>query len=360
MDTGKRQHLQDIYATDRSNRDDFTPQVSTEALEERQREIRRHRFISFFLGTVVLLLSVSLVWVIVNEYIEVRTAPPTPTPITQEYIPRYTLPSESQWVLDFPRQYGDPNWSGEGERPFNVQWVRKAAFNLIHAEQAIKLEKYAQAAEYYEAALEILPNLEGVKVPLGMAYFKMENYEKAMAHLENTPEADLTPEVLNNLGVACIEAKAYDRSENYLGKALEMRPSYAAAQKNMAILYREQERGDEAVSAFEKYIDLRPDDIDTQHTFALYLTKLKRWEEAADLLQALTEEITDIPVLYFLLAQVEMHNDHPEKAFTALQRGIQLADPNSALAYMSTKEFDQLRESDEFQVLIKSLGKSEK
>ena len=355
MDSGKRQHLQDIYATDRTAKDDYTPQVSAEVLEERKRDIRRHQFTSFVLGMLVLILSLSLVVVVVREYIEIQSVDPTPTTLTQAYVPRYSLPSESQWVLDFASNYGNPEWNGTGERPFNSEWVRKAAFNLILAEQAASIGEDEVAAEHYEDALEILPDVEGVKVPLGVLYFKMKEFDKALVLLEDAPESDLTPDVLNNLGAACLNAEAYDRAESYLKQAIEMRVAYAEPQKNLALLYKKQDRADEAVAAYEIYIDLRPMDIDTQHSFALYLTKLGRWEQAAGLLEGLVQEITDVPVLYFLLAQVEMHNNRPEKAMTALQRGVQLTDPSSALAYMDSAEFEQLRASDEFQTMIRSL-----
>ena len=357
MDTEKRQHLQDIYTTDRTTKDDFTPQVSTEALEERKRDIRRHQFISFVLGMAVLVLLVSLVIVVVNEYVEMQSTESTTTPLVQEYIPRHSLASESQWVLDFSRNYGNPEWNEEGERPFNSEWVRKAAFNLILAEQAAKISENETAAKHYENALEILPDIEGVKVPLGMLYFKMEDFDKALVLLESASETDLSHDVLNNLGVACIDAKAYDRAENYLKRAIEKRPTYAEPQKNLAILYKEQERKDEAVAAYERFIDLRPMDLDIQHSFALYLTKLGRWEQAASLLESLTREITNVPVLYLLLARAETHNNHPQKAMAALQRWIQLTDPGAALAYMDSDDFDQLRESDEFQLMIRSLEK---
>ncbi len=335
MDSGKRQHLQDIYATDQTAKDDYTPQISNEVMEERKRDIRRHQFTSFILGFLVLVLSVSLVYVVVREYVKIQSVAPSPTPITQEYIPRYSLPTESQWVLDFSRSYGSPEWKGEGERPFNVEWMRKAAFNLILGEQAASHGEFAEAARYYENVLEILPDLEGVKVPLGTIYFQLEEFDKALVLLENIPEADLTPDVLNNLGAACLNAEAYDRAESYLKQAIEMQPTYVEPQKNLALLYKKQSREDEAVIAFEKYIDLRPKDIDTQHSLALYLTKLGRWEEAATLLEHLTQEITDVPVLYFLLARAETHNNRPDKAMAAIQRAIQLANPNAAIGYMN-------------------------
>lgn len=358
MDSGKRQHLQDIYATDRTAKDDYTPQVSSEVLEERKREVRRHQFTSFVLGMLVLILSVSLVFLVVREYIEIQTADPTPATIAQGYIPRYSLKPESQWVLDFSTDYGNPKWNGTGERPFSAEWVQKAAFNLILAQQAVSVDKNEVAAEHYENVLEILPDIEGVKVSLGTIYFRLEEFEKALALLEDVPEDELTPDVLNNLGAACLRAKAYDRAEGYLKHALEIRPTYAEPYKNLAALYEEQDRADDAVNAYEHYVDLRPMDLDTRHSLALYLTKLGRWEQAAEMLESLAQEMTDVPNLYFLLAQVQMHNNRPELALAALQRGVQLTDPGKALAWMDRDDFEVLRTSDEFKLMIRNLEQS--
>jgi tetratricopeptide (TPR) repeat protein len=355
MDTEKRKHFQDIYASDQTTKDDFTPQVSADVLDERKRAVRRHQFASFVLGMLVLILSASLVYVVAREYIQIQTAEPAPISITRGFVPRYSLAAESQWVLDFTTDYGDPTWSGDGDRPFNVQWILKAAFNIILGRQAQSVGEHDVAAEHFEYALEIFPEIEGVKLPLGALYFQMNEFDKALTLLAEVPEAELTPEVLNNLGAACMKAKSYDRAEHYLLKALEVRPSYPEPQKNLAMVYKEMERDDEAIVAFERYINLRPMDIDTQHTLALYLTKLGRWQQAAMLLERLTSEITDVPVLYFLLAQVEMHNNRPQKAMEALQRGIQLSDPTAALAYMDSSEFELLRSSEDFQVMMQAL-----
>lgn len=357
MDTGKRQHLQDIYATDRTNRDDYTPQVSTEIIEERKREIRRHQFTSFVLGTTILVLAISLVYVVVREYIDILSQASTPTPITQEYIPRYSLPTESQWVLDFSRSYGDPKWDGEGARPFNTAWLKKATFNVILAEQATGVGEFAEAAKYYEQALEILPTLEGVKIPLGMAYFKLGQFPKALELLEGAPEADLTFDVLNNLGAACIDAKAYDRGEKYLKRSLELKPAYAEALKNLASLYKAQDRTGEATAAYEQYLDQRPADTDTRYNFALYLTKIGNWELAGEQLRTLSEEITKDATLYFLLARVETKLGNAQAAVEALRRGVQLTDPKLALAWMGEEEFEQLRSDENFQALVKYVEK---
>ena len=336
MDTGKRQHLQDIYASDRSKNDDFTPQVSNETKEGHKREIRRNNASSFMLGALILVIALGLVWIIVKEY-----------------IPRYSLETESQWVLDFSRSYGDPKWDGEGKRPLNSTWIKKATFNLILAEQALGLGEFKEAAEFYEDALTILPDLEGVKVPLGMAYFKLEQFDKALDLLEGAPDVDLTFDVLNNLGAACIKAEKFEQAEDYLKRSLAEKPAYAEATRNLALLYKQMDRNDEAAAAFEQYLDQRPLDTDTRYDFALYLTKAGNWNLAGEQLRILTEDVTDVANLYVLLARVETKLGNDKAAIAAFQRASQLSDPKQALLWMNEDEFDQLRNNDDFQALIK-------
>ncbi len=355
MDSNKRQHLQDIYATDQTSKDDYTPQVASEIVEERKREIRRHQFISFLMGSTILVLAVTLVYVVVREYMDILSESAAPAPITQEYIPRYSLPAESQWVLDFNRNFADPTWNGEGERPFNAGWLKKAAFNVILAEQALGVGEFGEAAEYYENALEILPDLEGVKVQLGMAYFKLKNFDKALELMENATEVDLTFDILNNLGAACIDAKKYEKGEKYLKRSLELKPAYAEALKNLALLYRAQNMEKEACDAYEQYLDQRPLDTDTRHGFALYLTKVGNWPVAAEQLRKLTEEIKDEANLFRLLAQVEVKLGNDKAALAAFQRASQLTDPKLMLGWMNEKEFDSLRQDEDFQALVRSI-----
>ncbi len=362
MDTGKRQHLQDIYATDTTKSDDYTPQVSSEIIKERKREELRHRYSTFALGVTILTLLVALVFVIVKKYTSILKDAAPQAPIAREYIPRHSLPSEDQWIMDFQRSYADPTWNGEGERPFNTVWLKKAAFNIIMAEQAMELGKgdqtaYTEAAKHYEQALEIVPDLEGVKVALGNVYFELGEYEKALQTLEEAPDSDLSFSVLNNLGAACSKAKAYAKAEDYLKRALELEPTYAEALKNLAQVYKKTDRPDEATRIYERFLDQRPDDSATRYDFALYLTKVGNWKIAAQQFRELTEQVTDDHMMYFLLARAENKLGNKEAATDALRRGIQLTDPKLAIAWMDETEFDQLRNTEEFQTLMKYIQK---
>ncbi|MEI6892464.1 MAG: hypothetical protein V5783_09860 [Pontiella sp.] len=355
MDTGKRQHLQDIYSTDQSSRDDFTPQITNEIIKERKRDMRRHQVIGFVMGSIILLLAVGLAYVVAREYFIIQDESVAPIPITQEYIPRYSLETESQWVLDFTRDFADPKWNEEGDRPLNSLWLKKAAYNIILAEQAAQISNFEEMAEYYENALEILPNIEGVRVSLSMAYFKLKKFDEALELMEDAPDSDLSFDILNNLGAACIDAKAYGKGEAYLLRSLELKPAYTGALKNLAILYQKTSEKDKSINAYEQYLDQRPEDTDTRHSFALYLTKVGNWELAGEQLRLLTDKISNEATLYSLLARVEMKLENNKAAILAFQRASQLSDPDRALDWMNEAEFDALRQDEDFQALIKHI-----
>ena len=145
----------------------------------------------------------------------------------------------------------------------------------------------------------------------------------------------------------------YKQGEDYLKRSLELKPTYAEALQNQAMLYRKMDRQEEATASYEQYLDQRPLDTNTRYDFALYLTKSGNWKLAAEQLRTLTTEVTDVANLYIVLARVETKLGNFPAATEASRRAMQLTDPKLALAWMNDAEFDLLREQEDFQALIK-------
>jgi len=352
-----KDELRDIYQSDsRDFEQDFTPQVAKELIEERQRDLRRSRFTAFFFGALVILLSVMLTVIVIREYVTVRTAPERAETKEDTYIPRYTLPSDSTWVMDYRRVAGELNIDEDpGPKPLSTKWVKKAAYHIIMGQQALAISESEKALENFQQVVEIYPDIKGIYRAIGMLFLEQDDYTKAAEHLEKALEEEELFDVVNNLGTAYIGLEEYDKAEENLLRALTLQPENPGCHRNLAVLYRKMKRDDQAVYHFEKYLDLRPGDLDIMQTYALYLTKLGRWKEAADFLTALTREVTDVAPIYFLLAQVQVQNGQEDKAVAALQRGIQLLDPELALAWMSREEFNAVRDSSEFKTLVDEL-----
>lgn len=352
-----KDELRDIYRSDTPDFErDFTPQVAKDLIEQRQRDLRRSRFISLFFGLLVIVLSVAITFIVIREYVTVSTAPERSKDADQTYIPRYTLPSDSTWVMDYRRVEGELDPLAEpGPKPLSTKWVKKAAYHIIMGQQALAINEPAKALENFQQVVDIYPDMEGIHRAMGMLFLERSEYAQAVEHLEKAVKEEELFDVVNNLGTAYIGLENYEAAERNLLRALTLQPESPGCHRNLAVLYRKMGRDDQAVFHFEKYLDLRPGDLDTMQTYALYLTKLGRWKEAADFLTALTKEVTDVAPIYFLLAQVQIQNGDEAKAVAALQRGIQLIDPNLALAWMSREEFNTVRDSGEFKKLVDEL-----
>ena len=353
----KKDELRDIYQSDNTDFEkDFTPQVAQEIIEQRQRDLLRSRVISLFFGGLAVLLAVALIAVAIRDFLSSRSVSKPVRSPESVYIPRHSLSAEAAWVMEYKQAVDNDEFIDDpGEKPLSTKWVKKAAYHIIMGQQALAISEPEEALRNFREVVKIYPEIEGLHRSMGMLYIQEEQYELATQHLELALQEEELFDVVNNLGTAYIGTKKYDLAEKHLARALELQPQSPTCHKNLAVLYRKMERADDAVFHFEKYLDLRPEDLETMQTYALYLSKLGRWEAAAEFLDKLTQQVTDVAPIYFLLAQVQIQNGEQDKAMAAIQRGIQLVDPSLALAWMTRDEFNMIRESQEFQSLVDQL-----
>lgn len=356
----RKDELRDIYqGNDRDFEKDFTPQVAQETVSQRQRDLARTRLFSLLGGGIIILLCIVLISFVVGDFLNERKVETPLQSKSRNYIPKHSLPAEAAWVMDYELALSSANLEDEkiepGEKPLSTKWIKKAAYHIIMGQQALVLEETEEARKHFSQVVAIYPNIAGIHRALGMLYIQEEDYELAAKHLEMALSEEETFDVVNNLGTAYIGTKEYSNAEKHLKRALELRPESPICHKNLAVLFKKMDDESQAVYHFEKYLDLRPNDLETMQTYALYLTKTGRWKQAADFLEELTLAVTDVAPIYFLLAQVQVQNGQQEKAVAALKRGIQLIDPSLALAWMSQDEFNDVRNSQEFRDLVDEL-----
>jgi tetratricopeptide (TPR) repeat protein len=325
------------------------------APEQWRKDYLKNKFWSFFLGLVVFVFIVAVAWLLIQNYLSMN-------PTSREYtarrmlrehtpIPRYGLTLSTDWVLDYDEAELDD--VPPPEEGLSTIWLKRAAYHVITAEQAINIQKLDEAETHYRNALEILPDLKGIWQNLGTIQLNRQNYKEAVASFEKAvEEGELTYRLANNLGAACIGAEEYDRAEEWLLRALDLRSEYPESYKNLAILYRKKKDVDSCIHYFERYLDLRPSDLDITQAYALYLTSNAKWRKAAQLLRRLNEQLPEVAPLFFLRAQVEIQLNNTAEAVKALKRGIQLVDSSYALGWMSKNDFDVIRDTQEFQALL--------
>ena len=353
----RKDELRDIYqGTHPDFEKDFTPQVAQELIEQRQRALVRSRIASLLFGGLTVVLGVTLVALVIREFLSERKITKPARTEDRAFIPRHSLPPEAAWVMNYQQATEQYNTDVEpGEKPLSMKWVKKAAYHIIMGQQAQAINEQNEALHHFSEVLAIYPEIKGLHRTFGMLSIQAKDYKLATKHLELALEEEELFDVVNNLGTAYIGLQKYPKALQHLTRAFDLQPESPVCHKNLALLYQKMNRADDAVFHFEKYLDLRPNDMRFMQTYALYLTKIGRWEAAATFLNELTEEVTDVAPIYFLLAQVQVQNGQSDAAVTALQRGIQLVNPTLALAWMNREDFDAVRESKDFQQMIDKL-----
>ena len=347
----KKEEIRDIYrGSERDFEKDYTPQVASERLAERQRDLRRSQLAVLFLGGLGIVLAVALVFLVVHTLLNEQVLAEKSAVAAQ-----HVLPEESLWVMDYQRVDSPEIEEAAGAKPVSLKWIKTAAHHVIAGQQALYLNDRESALDQFRKVVEIYPDIRGLRGAMGTLYRQNKEYRQAAESFEQSLKEEESFDVVNDLGLAYIDLQEYTKAESFLKRALDLRPANPACYKNLAVLYQKMKRDNDAIYYFEKYIDMQPGDLNVMQEYGLYLTRLQRWKEAADLLSKLTQEVTDVAPPYFLLAQAKVQDRRPDLAIAALKRGIQLVDPQLAMEWISREEFNPLRGSAEFRNLVDQL-----
>ena len=362
-----KSHTHDIYGTDRRRRQgvELSDTDPTRLLAKPFEEAARQRMISAVIFSLVVILctAVLVTVIIIYQNRAIKQTPPRWQQRTEasadDALAGRDAPLDSQtlFLLDeLKDQRATPDATGK-EPPLSGHWIKQAAYHLLQAEKAEREERYEDALARYQQAIEIFPDMKGVHRRIGMMHLKLEDYPKAAEALEKVPmEEELTFGLANNLGVTYLAMNEYEKAEKNLLIASRLNPSYPLAYFNLATLYMRTEEPEKATQFFQKYLDLKPEDVSATQTYALLLLQLKRWEAAIKVLEQVRLAAPEVAPIHFRLAEAYTQNKNSGGAIDALRRGATLVDPRNALVWMSRPEFDPIRNEPGFQDLLKELG----
>jgi tetratricopeptide (TPR) repeat protein len=365
-----KSHTHDIYGTNRSKRYkvELTETDHTTLLAKPFVEAARQRMISTFIFSLVIILCTAVIVFVVIQY-QTNALKQSPArwqsktaSSSGDILSSFDFQPDTQtlFLLDELREQRIPS-SGKEEQPMTPPWIKQAAYHLIHAEKAEREERFDDALAQYAQAGQIFPDMKGINRRVGMLYLKQENYVKAVEALEKVPlEEEITFGLANNLGVTYLAMNEYAQAEKNLLVAIRLNPSYPLAYFNLATLYMRTGEMDKAVQFFEKYLNLKPEDVSAAQTYALILLQLKQWEKAAGVLEKVSRAAPEVAPIHFRLAEAYTQIQNRRGAVDALRRGASLVDPRNALVWMSRPEFDAIRNETGFQELLSELGSTDR
>ena len=117
--------------------------------------------------------------------------------------------------------------------------------------------RYAQAAEFYENAIALAPNLGPLYIDAGRSYYWSSDFEKAADRFKKAIKLNPTdPEAYDRLGWTFYTDGDYARALDALEQSAGVDPSYYRAWGHMAMLYYARQNFEKAVEIFPKAIEL--------------------------------------------------------------------------------------------------------
>jgi tetratricopeptide (TPR) repeat protein len=143
----------------------------------------------------------------------------------------------------------------------------------------------------------------------------------------------------NNLGAALLRRGKPDEALQEFRRARELDPAFSLPLKNIAVCLRILGRRDDAVAAYERYLQVAPGDLDAAADFYRLGVELGESRQVIDAIEGHLAHGGAPPDFLLILAQAQQREGNPEKAREALELYRQSA-PETAEYRALKRELD--------------------
>lgn len=182
-------------------------------------------------------------------------------------------------------------------------------------------ENFTAAAEEYKKALALSPKSVATHFRLGLAYFSLKNFELAKQEFQTVLSLDHThPNANQCLANSLLELGDHEMAIHYYFRQMEKNPWFETYY-NLGVLFMMKDRLQDAVSYFNKAIEINPNNLATQINLGnVYLKKnnpaqaMIYYEKA----NALKPKDPEIQHILSALQQKEISNIAPAEYVTHL------------------------------------------
>lgn len=210
---------------------------------------------------------------------------------------------------------------------------------------AQKLEKFADAVQAYELVLAQIPDDFECWNNLGNALVGTGDYEAAVSALKRAVELDprAAPTRIN-LATALLEIGREDEAEEVLIQAsadfpLDSRPPY-----QLYVLYKNQQRQEDALVQIERTVSLDPEVAGSQLKLAIEYGAVRRVEDAERAYRK-TIELNPLELDAYLGLAIQYEHSNREDMFASLIEEARANGISSdSLAFIEALEFRRLKE----------------
>ncbi len=178
---------------------------------------------------------------------------------------------------------------------------------------------FDEEIQYLERALAVNPDNLGTYYGLGAAYYKMEDYEKAIeTHKKFTQllQKFISEQADQNLNIGYQGVGSYDEeTETVLSRALQINPRLIVAYGYLlGLTTTSQMRVDEEIRYLEKAIQINPQNFGTLLALGAAYYRRKNYDKALECLSGFTQANPDCSITHYGLAIAYYEQGDPDNA----------------------------------------------
>jgi len=150
--------------------------------------------------------------------------------------------------------------------------------------------KYAEAIDAYQKALQLSPELMGVRFALGNTYWQMQNLDEALVWLKDELARNPHHALASyRVGTIYLSKGSTDLAVPFLEKAVQANPAMLGAQQDLAKAYTSLGRHDDAVAKLKLVAQADPEDASIRYLLSGAYKKVGKLEAAEAELKAFTQ-----------------------------------------------------------------------
>ncbi|MBV9761228.1 MAG: VCBS repeat-containing protein [Acidobacteriaceae bacterium] len=195
------------------------------------------------------------------------------------------------------------------------------------------------AADFFSFALKLDAKSAEALYGLGSAYLKSEKLDQAQLYFEKATRAradysETIQNAWNNLGLLAARTGDTTKAIVLFKRALQLDPDYVIALENLGNAYRQQRNWEDARSALERVVALRPADPEANYSLGMVFAQSNdpakaEWylNKALERRPTYREALNNLGVLY-------LRTHRRDQAVSAFEKCIQIA-PDFNQAYLS-------------------------
>lgn len=209
-----------------------------------------------------------------------------------------------------------------------------------------------QALADYEQATELNPGLPEPIFNQGWIKKTQGKYEEALNHFNTAGQMSplIGYDVATNRCLIYYELEEFEQAIDECSTAIALEPARYWAYASRAIVYLSQEKYQDSITDYEQSLILKADDSDTLWGLGWANYKLENYDRAIEVTQQAIDLTSNEPHLHFNLGLFYIAADASDKATTAYQDGISIAEEldNQAKADLfktATEDLQELAEN---------------